>query len=112
MARGSGLMNGLLVAVVAIVLAGGAAAAAAGLGANPDWPAFGDTQLPVEDSTAVRFGIGAGIAGLVAMLIGAMLGGRMGSRWHAKLESAPRTYEYVEYEPGTDADGDGDRITV
>lgn len=89
MARGSGVANGLLVPLTAIVVAVlvGAIATALGATANLNLP-FTTNQLPLENSNLVDWGLGIGIASLVAMFLGGALGGAMGARWHTKLERA------------------------
>jgi len=87
MARGAGVVNGILVPVLALILGGLTAAAVAGLGAeaNVNLP-FTENRLPVENDYLVDWGIGIGIAALIAMFVGAAVGGGMGARWHTKLE--------------------------
>lgn len=87
MARGSGVANGLLVALAAIIVAVivGGIATALGANANLNLP-FTTNQLPLENGNLVNWGIGIGIASLVAMFLGGALGGGMGARWHTKLE--------------------------
>jgi hypothetical protein len=83
MARGAGLLNGLLVPVVAILLlliAGGIAAALGADDLNLQNP------LPISTSNAADYGIPIGIATLVAIFLGAIVGGMLGSNWHNKLE--------------------------
>lgn len=89
MARGSGVANGLLVPLTAIIVAVlvGAVATALGATANLNLP-FTTNQLPLENSNLVDWGLGIGIASLVAMFLGGALGGGMGARWHTKLERA------------------------
>jgi len=87
MARGSGIANGLLVPLTALIVAALVGAIATGLGAeaNLNLP-FTTNQLPLENDNLVNWGIGIGIAALVAMFLGGALGGGMGARWHTKLE--------------------------
>ncbi len=87
MARGSGVGNGLLVPLTALIVAALVAAIATGLGAtaNLNLP-FTTNQLPLENNNLVDWGVGIGIASLVAMFLGGALGGGMGARWHSKLE--------------------------
>ncbi|MDP9067146.1 MAG: hypothetical protein M3N53_02205 [Actinomycetota bacterium] len=87
MARGSGIGNGLLVPLTALIVAAVVGAIATGLGAtaNLNLP-FTTNQLPLENNNLVDWGIGIGIASLVAMFLGGALGGGMGARWHSKLE--------------------------
>ena len=87
MARGSGLANGLLVPLTALIVAAIVGGIATGLGAeaNLNLP-FTTNQLPLENDNLVNWGVGIGIASLVAMFLGGALGGGMGARWHTKLE--------------------------
>lgn len=87
MARGSGVANGLLVPLTAIIVAVivGAIATALGANANLNLP-FTTNQLPLENDNLVNWGVGIGIASLVAMFLGGALGGGMGAGWHTKLE--------------------------
>jgi hypothetical protein len=93
MARGAGVLNGMLVPIVAIVLAliVGAIAAALGVTANLNLP-LTTARLPVQGSgSLVDWGIGLGVAALVAMFAGGVVGGSLGSRWHTKLEHREET---------------------
>jgi hypothetical protein len=85
MARGAGALNGILVAIVALVLivALGALLSAV-FGADVQQPDA--QQLPLPLDTARDIGTGIGIGLLVAMLLGGALGGWLGARWHTKLE--------------------------
>jgi len=87
MGRGAGVLNGLLVPLLALVVAGIVLAVVTALGAtaNLNLP-FGDSRLPIENGNLVEFGAGVGIASLVAMFVGAILGGLAGARWHTRLE--------------------------
>jgi hypothetical protein len=88
MARGAGVLNGVLVPIAAIVLAliVGAIAAALGASANLNLP-LTTARLPIQGSgSLVDWGIGLGVAALVAMFAGGVVGGSLGSRWHSKLE--------------------------
>jgi hypothetical protein len=88
MARGAGVLNGVLVPIAAIVLAliVGAIAAALGASANLNLP-LTTARLPIEGSgSLVEWGIGLGVVALVAMFAGGVVGGSLGSRWHTKLE--------------------------
>jgi len=87
MARGAGVVNGILVPVLALILGGLTAAAVASLGAeaNVNLP-FTQNRLPLENDYLVDWGVGIGIAALIAMFVGAAIGGGMGARWHTKLE--------------------------
>jgi hypothetical protein len=95
MARGAGLVNGLLVPLLAIVLAliVGGVAAWLGATANLNIP-FTAARLPLEQNYVVELGTILGIAVLVAMFLGGILGGLLGARWHTKLER--RAIEEVE----------------
>ena len=87
MGRGAGLLNGLLVPVVAVVLLLAVGAIASALGAEAEFNnPLGTVRLPVEESNLVDIGTGIGIAVLVAMFFGAIVGGMLGARWHTKLE--------------------------
>ena len=94
MARGSGVANGILVALTAIIVAVciGAIATAVGANANVDLPFR--LNLPFSpqdvaaDADAQEVGLGMLIAALAAMFLGGALGGALGSRWHTKLERA------------------------
>jgi hypothetical protein len=93
MARGAGILNGVLVPIVAIVLAliVGAIAAALGATANLNLP-LTNARLPIQGgSSLVNWGIGLGVAALVAMFAGGVVGGSLGSRWHTKLERREET---------------------
>jgi hypothetical protein len=87
MARGAGVLNGLLVPVVAILLALiiGAIGAALGATVNLNLP-LSTARLPVQGVNVVNWGVGLGVAALVAMFVGGILGGMLGARWHTKLE--------------------------
>ena len=93
MARGAGVLNGVLVPIAAIVLAliVGGIVAALGASANLNLP-FTTARLPIgEGSNLVEWGIGLGVAALVAMFAGGVLGGSLGARWHTKLERREET---------------------
>jgi hypothetical protein len=93
MARGAGVLNGVLVPIAAIVLAliVGGIVAALGASANLNLP-FTTARLPIrEGSSLVDWGIGLGVAALVAMFAGGALGGSLGARWHNKLERREET---------------------
>ena len=85
MARGSGVVNGILVPVVAIVIiiALGAILSAFVGAEQPDVQ-----RLPLPLDTVRDIGTGVGIGLLVAMLAGGTLGGWLGARWHTKLENS------------------------
>ncbi|HEX2236202.1 MAG TPA: hypothetical protein VHK89_08000 [Actinomycetota bacterium] len=87
MARGAGLINGILVPIAAILIAIVIGGIAAGLGASAELNLpFRNARLPLQDDYRVEWGVGFGIAALVAMFIGGALGGLLGARWHTKLE--------------------------
>lgn len=89
MARGAGAANGFLVPLFAILLGVAVAAIATALGANASLNLpFETARLPLEQSTAVSWGLGIGIASLVAMFVGGALGGAIGANWHTRLEEA------------------------
>lgn len=95
MGRGSGVANGILVAVVAIIigLAIGGVITSLGVTVNLNLP-FSVNRLPIENDYLVNWGIGIGLASLIAMFLGGALGGIAGVRWHSRLEQD--TYdEYV-----------------
>ena len=86
MARGAGLLNGLLVPLVALILAFVVGAIAAALGAASDMNLpFQAGRLPLEENVEIEYGVAFGIAALVAMFLGGALGGLLGARWHTKL---------------------------
>lgn len=87
MARGSGIANGLLVPLTALIVGAIVVGIATALGANANLNLpFTTNQLPLDEATLVDWGIGIGIASLVAMFLGGALGGGTGARWHTKLE--------------------------
>lgn len=83
MARGSGWVNGILVAVAAVVLVMILGAIVAATAAVPVEQVF---PVPLGDVGLIA--TGAGIALLVAALGGGALGGTLGSGWHTKLEDS------------------------
>lgn len=87
MARGAGLVNGLLVPLAGILIAllVGGIAAAMGAASEMNLP-LQDARLPLEQDVAIDFGVGLGIAALVVAFVGGALGGALGARWHGKLE--------------------------
>ena len=87
MARGSGVINGLLVPVIAIVIAIAVGAVVAWLGAsaNLNLP-FSTARLPIEENYLVDWGGAIAIAALVAMFLGGAVGGGLGAAWHTRLE--------------------------
>jgi hypothetical protein len=86
MARRAGLLNGLIVFLLAIVLI-------AAVGAIVASQADADTirgnlrslGIPTSGSEWGDVASLAGIASLAAMLVGALMGGVLGERWHSKL---------------------------
>ena len=98
MSRGAGAANGILVALLALVIGVAVGAIAAGIGATEDLRTpFNSSQLPA-DGEVLRWGAGLAIAAVAAMFLGALIGGAMGSRWHTKLERSKLE------ERGTDRD--------
>ncbi len=93
MARGSGVLNGVLVPILALVLVAilGLIAAAV-TGTTPNAAATQAQQVPLPLSSLSDIGTGVGIGLLVAMLLGGALGGIMGARWHTKLEDREAAY--------------------
>ena len=97
MARGSGVLNGLLVPILALVFVAVLGAIIAGVtGMSPDAAAADvdsmSLPLPLSDLSELATGLGIGL--LVAMLLGGALGGAMGSRWHTKLENGDTRYTH------------------
>lgn len=86
MARGSGVVNGILVAITALVLVVvlGSIVALIGPQTGVEAPDVQTFPLPLGELTDVTTGAGIGL--VVAMLLGSALGGNMGARWHTKLE--------------------------
>jgi hypothetical protein len=94
MARGSGLANGILVAVAAIVLVAILGAIVAGVtNAATDIAASDVQKLPLPLGSLGDIGTGVGIGLLIAMFVGGALGGSLGARWHTKLEERDRQEE-------------------
>jgi hypothetical protein len=97
MARGSGVLNGLLVPVLALIFVAALGAIIAGVtGTSPD-AAAADVDamalpLPLSDIGELATGLGIGL--LAAMLLGGALGGGMGARWHTKLEDGETRYTH------------------
>jgi hypothetical protein len=92
MARGSGLVNGWLVPVVAIIVVAILGAIVAGATSAATDVAASDVQkLPLPLGSLSDIGTGVGIGLLIAMLVGGALGGLLGARWHTKLEERERS---------------------
>lgn len=88
MARGSGILNGILVPIIAIVLVALLGAIVAAVSGDVNVQAeVSQADLPLPLSDLADIGTGVGIGVLVAMLLGGALGGHLGSRWHSKLEN-------------------------
>jgi hypothetical protein len=89
MARGAGVLNGLLVPIVALIIGAIVGAIVYALGATID---FNNLNLPFNAASLTHrsdvqtWSLVLGLAALVAMLLGGFIGGGMGSRWHTKLE--------------------------
>lgn len=97
MARGSGVLNGLLVPILALIFVAVLGAIIAGVtGTSPDAAAADvnamSLPLPLSDLSELATGLGIGL--LVAMLLGGALGGAMGARWHTKLENGDTRYTH------------------
>ena len=97
MARGSGVLNGFLVPILALIFVAALGAIIAGVtGTSPD-AAAADVEtmslpLPLADLGELATGLGIGL--LVAMLLGGALGGALGARWHTKLEDGETRYTH------------------
>lgn len=88
MARGAGILNGLLVPVLALLVLALAVGLVAAFGGEARFAVpFTDFRVPVEEDVVFTWGIGLGIATLVVMFLGGILGGMLGARWHDKLEA-------------------------
>jgi hypothetical protein len=87
MARGAGLINGLLVPIGALIvgLIVIAVVNAMGAVATLNIP-FNENQLPIQDEGLVDFGQWVTIGSLIAMFVGGVMGGTLGQAWHSKLE--------------------------
>jgi hypothetical protein len=88
MGRGAGLINGLLVPLVAIIIGVIVAAIlnATNADANLNLP-FTENRLTVEDESVLYDWAGTiGTGMLIAMFVGGILGGLAGHGWHRKLE--------------------------
>ena len=91
MARGSGVLNGILVPIVAIILVVILGAVVAGITSSAtDLRPSDVQQLPLPLGSLSDIGTVVGIALLVAMLVAGALGGAWGQRWHTKLEKRDR----------------------
>lgn len=92
MARGAGILNGFLVALIALLLASiaGAIATVANGEVNLNVP-FTAERLPIDEDVLVEWSIGYGVVTLLVMFGFAVLGGAIGARWHTRLEE-----EHVE----------------
>lgn len=113
MARGAGLLNGLLVPVGALLLGAivWGATAALGAAANLNLP-FTSGRLPVEESYLVEWGQVLGLVALAALILGGVAGGALGSRWHTRLErdaDAGVVTETVADERRTEPEAEADR---
>jgi hypothetical protein len=87
MARGAGILNGLLVPIIAIVIAVlvGAVVTVLGATANLNLP-YSTNRLPIDADLVVDWGVVISVAALAAMLLGGAVGGGLGARWHSRLE--------------------------
>lgn len=86
MARRAGATNGLLVAVVGVLLAVGMGAlVAATADVNIIAANLRGIGVPTTGDEWRDAGTVAGIATLTAMILGGMFGGVMGDRWHSRL---------------------------
>ena len=86
MARGAGLVNGIVVPILAIVIVAILGAIVAGLATSVNVDAPDAQRLPLPLGSLADIGTAVGIGLLVAMLLGGALGGMLGERWHTKLE--------------------------
>lgn len=100
MARGKGMLHGLLVPVFAAIVAGLTALIVTALGSSVRivMP-FGDGRFPIDADTVYTFGAAVGIAAVAAMLLGGALGGTAGTRWHTKLERKAARERYYDRSP-------------
>jgi hypothetical protein len=88
MARGMGALNGLLVALVGLIVGAGVAFGASYLAGAANWRMpFTATRIPISQNVLVQYGIGFGAAMLAAMFLGAIAGGVRGAHWHDRLEA-------------------------
>ncbi len=93
MARGAGVLNGILVAIVALIFVAALGAILAAVTRTTPESAAADAQrLPLPLETMTDIGTGVGIGVLIAMLLGGALGGMLGQRWHTKLENGETRY--------------------
>lgn len=91
MARGSGVLNGILVPIAALILVVILGAIAAGIANSATNLRPSDVQqLPLPLGSLSDIGTVVGIPLLVAMLVAGALGGAWGQRWHTKLENRNR----------------------
>jgi hypothetical protein len=110
MARRSGVLNGLLVAVVGVGLLAIGAGIVIGLDAGDAIrDRLQDLGAPTSEDQWLDIGSAAGIAGLLAMLVGSALGGLRGERWHDRLVERAAD---PAYGPRADATGTRDVETV
>jgi hypothetical protein len=86
MARGAGLLNGIVVPILAIVIVAILGAIVAGLATSANVETPDAQRLPLPLGSLADIGTAVGIGLLVAMLVGGALGGMLGERWHTKLE--------------------------
>ncbi|HVF15089.1 MAG TPA: YrzE family protein [Acidimicrobiales bacterium] len=99
MARRSGLVNGLLVAILGLAIAAAVAALVRASDVETINTSLRSLGVPTTaDEYGQAFSV-AGIASLAAILIGSLLGGSLGERWHGKLLSRA-----VDPNIGTEAD--------
>ena len=95
MARGAGMLNGVLVPIVAVVAGAITALVVTALGSTVRIAMpFTDGRFPIDTDTVYTFGAVVGIASLAAMVLGGITGGLTGTRWHAKLERGAARDEY------------------
>lgn len=83
MARGTGWVNGIMVAVAAVALVMILGAIVAATTAVPLEQIF---PVPLGDAGMIATGVGISL--LVAALAGGALGGAVGARWHTRLEDS------------------------
>ena len=95
MARGAGVGNGVLVAVLGLIFVAVLGAILALVaGTTPDTAAADAQRLPLPLNAIADIGTSVGIGVLVAMLLGGALGGLLGQRWHTKLENGQTRYTH------------------